>query len=617
MSKHQTLFDMFLKSTSLYKDEVAFTYKRNGARLKVTYQQLFNDVLLLSKEFRSKGLKKDDKVMFVADNRYEWILSDLALLSIGAVSVPRALETPVDELEYIISHAEATFLIIENRETLSLHTKTLERFSLSHMFVIDEYDSILDEKASISQSDINEFVQLHNERKTQDVFTIIYTSGTTGKPKGVALTHANMLYNVQRVPELLNITKEDVWLSILPPWHVFERGVEYVALSHGCNLVYSNPQTFSKDLEYYKPTLVATVPRVWESIHSKVNSTLEKTPNKAFIFNALVGISKAFKYNQRVLKDQLPRFKKENFLYSMAKKIISLLKLILLSPLYFLAKSKLSSVQEKFGGRLRCAISGGGSLPEYVDEWLDALNVNVINSYGMTECSPSIAGRDPKRNVLGTVGVPLKGTELRIVDDRTQVVGVGVVGEIQLKGPQVIKGYYKGEIENIKSFSADGFLRTGDLGKLTINGELILTGRAKDVIVLSSGENVDPTRIEAAISALPFISDSMLVGQDKKGLGLLIVADFETLKEFVYQRLNVVIDSLEQLTQNGYLLSNLKKEFNAVLHKDHGFKTFEKLQNIHFLEEDFKVGEELTNTLKKKRRVIEKKYKELINDFLK
>ena len=617
MSKQQTLFDMFLKVTSLYKNEVAFMYKRNGAHLKVSYEQLFNDVLLLSNEFRAKGIKQGDKVTFISDNRYEWILSDLALISIGAISVPRALDTPTEEIEYIISHSESKFLIIENRETLALHIQTIERLKLSHTFIINEYDSVLDKKSSITQNDINEFIKLHHIHETQDLFTIIYTSGTTGKPKGVKLNHANMLYNVKKVPKLIDLTKEDTWLSILPPWHVFERGVEYVSLSHGCCMVYSSAKTFSKDLEYYKPTLVATVPRVWESIYSKINAALDKEPNKAFIFNTLVSISKAFKNNQRIIKDELPRFKKECALYSLVKKIIPLIKLTLLYPLYFIAKRKLSLVQEKFGGRLRCAISGGGSLPEYVDEWMDALNVTIINSYGMTECSPSIAGRDPKRNILGTVGTPLEGTQLRIVDDRSQAVEAGIVGEVQLKGPQVMSGYFDNEIENIKAFSADGFLRTGDLGKLTINGELILTGRAKETIVLSNGENIDLTRIEAAISILPFINDAMLVGQDKKGLGLLIVADFEILKEFVYKRLNVVIESLEQLTQNKYLLTNLKKEFNAILHKDHGFKTFEKLQNIHFLDEEFRVGKELTNTLKKKRQVIEKKYQALIDNFLK
>ena len=382
-------------------------------------------------------------------------------------------------------------------------------------------------------------------------------------------------------------------------------------------MIYSSPKTFTADLEHFKPTLVATVPRVWESMYAKINNTLSKEPNKAYIFNLLINISKKYRYNRRIIQDKLPRFTEETTSESINKKIVPYIKLILLSPLYFLAMQKFSAVQKKFGGRLRYAISGGGSLPEYVDEWIDALGISIINSYGMTECSPSIAGRAADCDVFGTVGAPLEETQLRVVNEKALPVDAGVVGEIQVKGPQVMSGYYNNEVENIKTFTVDGFLKTGDLGKLTVTGELILTGRSKEIIVLANGENVDPSRIEAAISILPFINDTMLVGQDKKGLGLLIVADFEVLKEYILKKLDIAVDSVEHLMQNQHILADIKSEFNEILHKKHGFKAFEKLQNIHFLENEFKVGEELTNTFKKKRHIIEKKYKELIDNFLK
>lgn len=608
---------MFLKVTSLYKNKKAFLYKKNGAQIKVTYNQLFNDVLLLSDYFEKNGVNKGDKVMFVADNRYEWILSDLALLSLGAISVPRGNDTPTDELEYISSHSDCKFLIIESREILTRHSSMTETLNYSKTFVMDEYETILNKKDSITQDNINNFVNHHNKHSMEDTFSIIYTSGTTGRPKGVMLNHTNMMYNLETVPNLIGLTQDDMWLSILPPWHVFERGVEYVSLSHGCSLAYSSPKTFNQDLEHYQPTLVATVPRVWESLYSKINAALAKEPHKAYMFNLFVSISKKYRYHKRVLQNKLPKFEHENILLSFGKKSISLIKLVLLSPLFFIAQLKLSLVQKKFGGRLRYAISGGGSLPEYVDEWIDALGIKIINSYGMTECSPSIAGRAAQCDVFGTVGAPLPATEVRIVDDRMQSVDAGVVGEVQVKGPQVMKGYYNSDVENIKAFTADGFLKTGDLGKLTITGELILTGRSKEIIVLSNGENIDPTRIEAAISILPFINDSMLVGQDKKGLGLLIVADFEVLKEYASKNLNTMVESLEHLKNDKNTLNKLKAELNQVLHKDHGFKPFEKLQNIHFLDTAFKEGEELTNTLKKKRHIIEKKYRALIDNFLK
>ena len=608
---------MFLKVTSIHKNKNAFLYKKNGAQLKVSYNQLFNDVLLLSNYFEQSGIKQGDKVMFVADNRYEWILSDLALLSLGAISVPRGNDTPTHELEYISSHSDCSYLIIENIDILSKHSDMTKKLKYSKIFIMDEYETVLDDKSIITQDKINHFVNLHHKYKVDDIFSIIYTSGTTGKPKGVMLNHTNMIYNLETVPTLLSLTKDDLWLSILPPWHVFERGVEYVSLASGCTIAYSSPKTFTQDLEYYQPTLVATVPRVWESIYSKVNTTLNKEPNKAYIFNLLVSISKTFRYNKRVLEDKLPKFKHENILLSFSKKSLSLIKLILLYPLFFIAKSRLSAVHKKFGGRLRYAISGGGSLPLYVDEWIDALDIKIVNSYGMTECSPSIAGRAAECDVFGTVGAPLPRTDLRIVNDRMQSVAPGVIGDIQIKGPQVMNGYYNEDVQNIKTFTADGYLKTGDLGMLTLTGELILTGRSKEIIVLSNGENIDPTRIEAAISILPFINDSMLVGQDKKGLGLLIVADLDILKEYAQKNLNTMIESLEHLKSDKSTLNKLKAELNQVLHTNQGFKPFEKLQNIHFLENSFVEGEELTNTLKKRRHIIENKYKEIINNTLK
>ena len=287
-----------------------------------------------------------------------------------------------------------------------------------------------------------------------------------------------------------------------------------------------------------------------------------------------------------------------------------------LAPLNVVAQKKLKLVQAKFGGKLRMAISGGGSLPPYLDEWIDAIGIRIVNAYGMTECAPAIAGRSVACNVFGTLGPPVKGTELRIVGEDDEVLSVGLVGEIQLRGEQVFPSYFNNDEENANAFTADGFFKTGDLGRLTLTGELVITGRSKEVIVLASGENIDPSRIESAITKLPFVADAVLVGQDKKGLGALIVPDFDQLRNFIRNKSG-------QTEEDGVLLSDklvlgrVKTEINRLLHPKHGFKPFEKLQNIHLLDKEFKMGEELTNTLKKKRHVIETKYREIISRLLK
>ena len=213
----------------------------------------------------------------------------------------------------------------------------------------------------------------------------------------------------------------------------------------------------------------------------------------------------------------------------------------MLYPGYLLAQKKLALVRRKFGGRLRVAISGGASLPAYLDEWIDAVGIRIADAYGMTECAPAIAGRGLDCEVFGTLGKPVTGTEVRIVDERGNALPAGGEGEVWVRGPQLTSGYYHNPEENLKAFTADGFFRTGDLGKLTLTGELVLVGRSKEMIVLAGGENVDPTHIEATITRLPFVKDAVLVGQGKKGLGALIVPDLEKLREFVGAKLSALV----------------------------------------------------------------------------
>ncbi len=625
-----TLFDMLLNSSVEYAERIAFIYRSADAEFEVNYQKLFDDALILAKAFSSHKVRKGSKVMLLSDNRYGWIVTDFALVSLGAISVPRGSDTPTRELEFILQHAECEFLVIETEMLLKAHEEMLKGLkNLKAIFVIEggkthrwfdniySYNDILKDR-SISNSDTEHFIAQRYALSAEDIFTLIYTSGTTGVPKGVLLTHRNIMYNVCHLPELIDLQQDDSWVSILPSWHIFERAAEYVALSSGCSVVYSSVKTFAADLEKYQPTMVATVPRLWESMYSKVNQTLEKqNRRKARIFKLLVKISARYNYLRRIVRNQRPVFKKVFFLRRFWQKITAGLLLLLLTPLNLVAKKQLLLVQDKFGGRLRMAISGGGSLPPYLDEWIDAIGIRIVNAYGMTECAPAIAGRSVHCEVFGTLGPPIKNTELRIVGDDGDVLEAGEVGEIQLRGEQVFPGYYDNEEENAKAFTADGFFKTGDLGKLTVTGELVITGRSKEVIVLASGENIDPSRIESEITKLPFVSDAVLVGQDKKGLGALIVPDFEQLRSFISGKFDQGAETTDKLVMDKQSLNRVKAEINRLLHPKHGFKPFEKLQNIHFLDKEFKMGEELTNTLKKKRHVIETKYQEVITKILK
>ena len=625
----ETLFTFFVNSVGKYSTNNAYIYNVGDIEHRVTYAKLFEDVLLLAKSFRRRGMSSGDKVMVLSDNRYAWIVTDLALMSFGAVNVPRGSDTPTQELEFIVEHSECDFLIVETDALLEQHGEYISNSKqLKSVFVMTgdkrhtlfnnlySYLDILKDR-SYTAKDVENFLKLGEEITSEHLLTIIYTSGTTGLPKGVQLTHGNIMHNVKVVPVVIQLTEKDNWLSILPSWHIFERTAEYVALARGTTLVYSSIKTFSQDLEKYKPTLVATVPRVWESLYGKVQAAVKKKGATAEkVFDTLVWASASYRRNKRKALGRMPIFERRQLLAHYAGISIATLKMAVLFPLYKLADKKLSMVRDRFGGRLRLAISGGGTLATYLEEWIDAVGIRIVNAYGMTECSPAIAGRGLTCRTYGTVGPPVPWTEVRVVNEEGGSLPAGREGTIEVRGPQVTKGYYNDDAENEKSFTEDGFFKTGDLGKTTINGELVITGRAKEIIVLSSGENIDPTKIENVLTMFPFIQDAVLVGQDKKGLGALLVPNMDELKDYVSTKMEGFAKGKAELLSDSKVLDFVRNDMNRFLRPKLGFKPYEKLQGITFLDKEFKLGDELTNTLKKKRHVIEKKYKKLINDLL-
>ncbi len=624
-SELRSLHDVLLRANRVHPDSEAFIYRAIGEEHVVTYRKFYEDVLLLSRAFADKKIGRGTKVLFLSDNRYAWIVTDFALIALGAVGVPRGSDAPTRELEYIIDHSGCEFLIVETRQLFEKHEEMFAGKGFRNIFFIEgeadhklfsnhySYNDLLEDRA-VTPADIREFEALGRSLKKDDVFTLIYTSGTTGNPKGVMLTHGNVMYNVEAIPKVVDLGKDDYWLSVLPTWHIFERAAEYMAIASGGCTVYSSVKTFAEDLQYYKPTLVCSVPRLWEALYTRINAALEeKGKGKARIFRLLVRVSTIYRRNRRLLKNQLPRFRKDFLVNTIPCKLLALARVVLLALPYRVAQKKFVLVQERFGGQLRLAVSGGGSLPKYLDEWIDALGIRIVNAYGMTECAPAIAARGLNCEIFGTLGPPLPGTELRIADENDRPLPPGTEGEIQVRGPQVMPGYYDNEEENRKAFTDDGFLRTGDLGKLTVGGELLITGRAKEIIVLASGENVDPSRIEGTITMLPFVKDAVLVGQDRKGLAALIVPDLDKLKEFALEKLQRSRSDEAEMIRDKGLLDRARHEINKLLHPKAGFKTHEKLMKIGFLEHEFTPGEELTNTLKKKRHVIERKYRELID----
>ncbi len=623
-----TLFEMFCSSCAVHGDQCAYIYRAGEQEIEVSYQKLFEDVLLLARAFGRKGVGKGDRIMFLADNRYGWIVTDLALMSLGGVGVPRGSDTPPQELLYIMENSNCTHLVVETEQLFEQHRPNLKKMGgLKNIFIMAgpaihsmfsktySYQDLLKDR-TYSDRDVELFLERGLDIVPDDLLTVMYTSGTTGMPKGVMLTHSNIMHNVRCIPSIIELTSEDRWLSVLPTWHIFERTAEYVALAGGCCLVYSSVKTFAQDLIVYRPTVVATVPRIWESLYNRVLTALKKKGAAASsIFNFLVRVSAKYRLNRRILNDQLPEFQPVSSPNRMMRKTWAAIVCLLLGPLYLLAQSKFKQVQERFGGKLRLAVSGGGSLADFLEDWIDAVGIRIVNAYGMTECSPAIAGRGLDCKTYGTLGKPVIYTDLRIVSEDGKKLSAGEEGLIEVRGPQVTIGYDNNEVETRRSFTTDGYLKTGDLGKLTVNNELVITGRAKDIIVLASGENVDPTRIESTITMFPFIEDAVLVGQDRKGLAALLVPNREEFKGWAEKTFSNLRKETEELLSDNRILEQIRKEINLRLKPKRGFKAHERLMGITFLEKSLKSGEELTNTLKKKRHIIERNYRQKINQL--
>ncbi len=465
------------------------------------------------------------------------------------------------------------------------------------------------------------FSEISGRAEPDDLVTIIYTSGTTGSPKGVMLTNLGLMYNIKLVPELFDVNKDDRFLSILPSWHIFERIVEYCAISIGASTAYSKPfkQRLLPDLKEEKPTIMVSVPRIWEALYDGIMSNIKKEkPYKRFMFEKAMDIAKRYKKADRILNNCEPLFngpshtkqeieesektcRKLGFWYKIADKLV------------------FKKIKEMLGGKIRFVISAGGALSEAMDEFYNAIGINILEGYGLTETSPIVSIRTLENNVIRTVGKVVQGTEVKITDrnDYNKEVPNGQVGVIWVRGPQIMKGYYKNQEktdEVIKIIGEERWFNTGDLGKKTYDGKYLnISGRIKDTIVLVGGENIEPLVLEDKLKESPYINQVIVVGQDKSRLGALIVPEFGALGEYAKKE-NIEYESIEELIENEKVISLFQGEQKRLISKDNGFKPYETVMGVGLLSNDFSIeAGELTKTMKMRRFEIHEKYKKEID----
>jgi long-chain acyl-CoA synthetase len=628
-----TLNEMIRESATKYGELPALKIREGDVFQPITYKELYEIIEALDTGLIDLGIGKGDHIGLISDNRYEWIMCDLAILGTGARDVPRGSDSTALELEFILRHAEIETSFVENAKQLNKLYAIAENLpKLKNLIVISEDGAIHPDDYPLINVFTMQGVRKKGEKLLEkgdtrfrdaamavtkdDLATIIYTSGTTGEPKGVMLSHGNIMHNVINSPKNVPITTGDRFLSILPAWHSFERTVEYVLLYVGASNAYSKPtaQILMKDLELEKPNYIASVPRIWEALYNAIHYKISKeSVLKRSIFHAFVNAGIKHHKSWLRMHKLLPVFRPQPLFKRTGEYLVSLLRMLLLRPAILIGdKLVYSQIREKTGGELKAGISGGGALQEHIDDFFAGIGLCVLEGYGLTETSPIIAVRTFERPIPYTVGPLLRDVEVKIVDESGKELPKGEKGIVTVKGPLVMQGYYKNEKATKEVLSPDGWLNTGDLGRLTYTGELQITGRAKDTIVLLGGENIEPSPIEQKLSASRFIRQVMVIGQDRKLLGALIVPDFEELTSYAGSA-HISFSKSEDLIEDPQIKNLFREEIKALISPKHGFRNVEYISNFTLLPKEFEVGRELTHTLKMRRNLINDLYRGYID----
>ncbi|HON88623.1 MAG TPA: long-chain fatty acid--CoA ligase [Spirochaetia bacterium] len=631
----ETIPQLFLEKAQTIPDMVMQYSKKNGKDFSpTTYREMAEEVATLAAGFLEIGLQRGDNIGFISDNRKEWLICDLAVTGLGAIDVPRGCDTIEQDIAYILSFSECKFCITENdRQIQKILARKDSMPLLKTIICIDPPTEAVQKSAQAVGLTIHTYAELFEKGtvrrkakpgeyehevalgKNTDTVTIIFTSGTTGEPKGVMLCHRNFLFQIEAFPKRIRIKEGQIWLSVLPIWHSLERAVNYAIIGVGATIAYSKPvgQIMLADLVAIKPQWMVSVPRIWESVLEGVYRNIrQQNQFKQKMFNFFVGVSKDWANFRNLLLGRLPNFGIRARIFDI---LIALLPFIGLAPLRGLAEILVfKKIKAKLGGKFVAGISGGGALPYNVDTFFDAIGIKILEGYGLTETAPVVTLRSHRRPVIGTVGAPLDGTEVKIVDEHGKTLGHGKKGVVLIRGPQVMQGYYKKPDLTKKVIDDDGWFNSGDIGMLTKNNELKLTGRAKDTIVLRGGENVEPVPLENKLKESQYIKQVVILGQDKKYLAALIVPDQDMVIQWAKDN-NIPFFDYEELINQPEIRELIDYEINSLINIKNGFRGFERIFKFKLLLKPFEVDRELSAKQEVKRHVINELYKKEIDDL--
>ncbi len=622
---------LYRDAATRYGDLPAFAIRKKALEWQpVSFKELYQQGLYLATALIGLGVKPREHVGLFSDNRYEWILTDYAVQFCGAADVPRGRDISDAELLYIIDHAGIKISFVET-EVLALRLLKLKNKlpGLREIIILDPAAPAIEgtrrladlymEGRNVRNSGNRDAEQRIAAIRPDDLFTLIYTSGTTGTPKGVMLTHDNMMSQIRNLPGRHG--PNDRILSVLPIWHVFERVIEMYTISFGGCTYYSSILTLSEDMKNVEPTFMASAPRLWEKVHEKILLGVRKShPVRQILFHIAYFLATQYKNSEYFIANKKIKLKPQPIWKRVALMPFHVIRWLIVLPWYgFFNAAVLERVRLGAGGSLSATISGGGALPSHIDKFFNYVGIPVLEGYGLTETSPVVSVRSKLNLVVGTVGPPITETKVRISclnsgktlfpDASDAKGGRGKTGEIWVQGPQVMKGYYRDETLSRASI-VDGWFRTGDLGMVTHNDCLKILGRSKATIVLSSGENVEPEPLEMKLRQSRYIDQCMVVGQDQKFLGLLIVPEPGAFRKNGFKP-----KTPAELAELPEVTSTIRKEIRQMISASAGFKRYEQIRDFRILPEAFVVGEELTNLYKIKRHVVTDKYQHVIQDI--
>lgn len=601
----------------------------------LTYSQLHYQIQQFASGIQALGIPQNPeenippRVALFADNSHRWMIADQGIIMAGAANAVRSSAADREELLYILEHSGSIGLVVENIKTLDklapeIYSNSSNIF-LQWIVLLSEEEPRESKNIQDSQTDIkiinfSQLIQLATqfqfqppESNPQKLATLMYTSGTTGKPKGVMLTHSNLIHQISTLTAIIQPNVGDKTLSILPTWHCFGRAGEYYTLSQGCTQIYTNRRYFKQDLQEYKPQYVIGVPRLWESIYEGIQKSFrDKSPRMQKLINNFLQVSGRYIKAIRTWK----KLDLENLNPTKAEIINAWKTTILLAPLHFLGENIVyKKIQQATGGNIKQLICGGGSLAQNLEDFFEIVGIEILVGYGLTETSPVLSARRYYRNLRGTSGKPIPGTQFKIVDLETRnTLPNNARGLVMAKGEQLMQGYYLNPEATRKAIDSEGWFNTGDIGWLTTENQIVLTGRAKDTIVLTNGENIEPQPIEDACLRSPYIDQIMIVGQDKKSLGALIVPNFEALEAWMLNQNSSIVNSDINANLNHQVIRDLfREELNREVRNRPGYRRDDEIIVFELIPEPFTIENGLlTQTLKVRRNVVMERYRNAI-----